>query len=86
VNILPTNSNDLIGYFADWATDNSYPSGDKGSYSTATTVSKLYNNIIEGGFGAHSLSSSSAVIITNIPLTAVEDIQALVYIIDKIQL
>jgi hypothetical protein len=31
VNILPPNTNDLIGYFADWDLDKSYPSGDTGS-------------------------------------------------------
>ena len=78
VNILPPNSNDLIGYFATWDTDKSYPSGDTGSREGTGQVFKLYNEVIEEGFGAHSNQGSSAVIITNIPLTAVEDIQALV--------
>jgi hypothetical protein len=78
VNILPPNSNDLISYFADWDLDKSYPSGDTGSRIDEDPVSGLYNNIIEGDFGGHSNQYSSAVIITKIPLTAVEDIQALV--------
>jgi hypothetical protein len=78
VNILPTNSNDLIGYFADWDLDKSYPSGDTGSRQDTGQVSKLYNDVIEGDFGAHRNQFSGAVRITNIPLTAVEDIQALV--------
>jgi hypothetical protein len=78
VNILPPNSNDLIGYFADWDLDKSYPSGDTGSRQDTGQVFKLYNDVIEGDFGAHSNQFSGAVIITNIPLTAVEDIQALV--------
>ena len=78
VKILPPNSNDLIGYFANWDTDKSYPSGDTGSRNDDDPVSGLYNNIIEGDFGAHSNQYSGAVIITNIPLMAVEDIQALV--------
>jgi len=78
VNILPPNSNDLISYFAIWDTDKSFPSGDTGSREGTGQVFKLYNNAIEEGFGAHSNQGSSAVIITNIPLTAVADIQALV--------
>ena len=78
VNILPPNSNDLISYFAIWDTDKSFPSGDTGSREGTGQVFKLYNNVIEAGFGGHSNQNSSAVIITNIPLTAVEDIQALI--------
>jgi hypothetical protein len=78
VNILPPNSNDLISYYADWDLDKSFPSGDTGSASTTATPDKLYNNIIETTFGSVSNQYSSAVIITNIPLTAVEDIQSLV--------
>jgi hypothetical protein len=78
VNILPLNSNDLIGYFATWDTDKSFPSGDTGSRNGTGPVSLLYNNVIESSFGGHSNQNSSAVIITNIPLTAIQDIQALV--------
>jgi len=43
-------------------------------------VSLIYNNVIETDFGTHSLSSSTtnALIIKNIPLTLVNDIQALI--------
>jgi len=78
VNILPPNTNDLIGYFAGWSLDKSYPSGDLGSRLGTGQVFKVYNNAFEVDFGAHSNQYSSALIITNIPLTAVEDIQALV--------
>ena len=68
----------MISYFATWDTDKSFPSGDTGSREGTAPVSLLYNNVIELAYGAHSNTNSSAVIITNIPLTAVEDIQALV--------
>ena len=70
VNILPPNTNDLIGYFAAWDGDRSYPSGDLGSRLDTGQVFKAYNNSFEIDFGAHS-NSGSALIITNIPLTAV---------------
>jgi hypothetical protein len=76
VNILPPNSNNLIGYFANWDTDKSFPSGDLGSRNDTVQVLKAYNNSLEFDFGAQS-ASGNAIIITNIPLTAVEDIQAL---------
>ena len=44
-------------------------------------MSLIYNNVIEPDFGTHSLSSSSttnSLIIKNIPLTLVNDIQALI--------
>jgi len=43
-------------------------------------VPLIYNNVIETDFGTHSLSSSTtnALIIKNIPLTLVNDIQALI--------
>ena len=78
VNILPPNSNDLIGYFATWETYKTFEMGDTGSRNDTAPVSGLYNDVVELGFGAHSNQGSSAVIITNILLTAVEDIQALV--------
>ena len=78
VNILPLNSNDLISYFATWDTDKSFPSGDTGSRNGTGPISKVDNNLIEPDFGGHSNQNSSAVIITNIPLTAIQDIQALV--------
>ena len=83
VNILPPNSTDLIGHFAVWETDKTFETSDTGSRNDTAPVSGLYNNVIELGFGAHSNQGSSAVIITNIPLTAIVDIQAIVYIIDK---
>jgi len=68
----------LITYFAIWNTDKSFPSGDTGSREGTGQVFKLYNNKIEINFETHSNQGISAVIITNILLTAVEDIQALV--------
>jgi len=46
VNILPLNSNDLIGYFATWDTDKSFPSGGTGSREGTGQEFKLYNNVI----------------------------------------
>ena len=76
MNILPPNTNDLIGYFANWNNDRSFPSGDLGSRLGIGPVTRAYNNTLEVDFGAHS-DSGNAIIITNIPLTALEDIQAI---------
>jgi hypothetical protein len=54
VNILPPNTNDLIGYFDEWSKDNSYPSGDLDSRLSTGQVFKAYNNALEVDFGAHS--------------------------------
>jgi predicted NUDIX family phosphoesterase len=78
VNILPPNSTDLIDYFAVWETDKTFETSDTGSRNDTAPVSGLYNNVIELGFGGHSNQGSGAVIITNIPLTAIVDIQAIV--------
>jgi hypothetical protein len=59
----------LIGYFANWNNDRSFPSGDLGSRLGTGQVFKAYNNSLEFDFGAHS-DSGNAIIITNIPLTA----------------
>ena len=78
VNILPPNSNGLISYFANWDKDKTFETGDTGSCFETAPASFLYNNLIEVGLAAHSNLFTSAVIIKNIPLTAIEDIQALV--------
>ena len=78
VNILPSNYNDLISYFANWDKDKTFETGDTGSRFGTAPASFFYNNLIEVSVAAHSNRFTNAVIITNIPLTAIEDIQALV--------
>ena len=73
-NILFPNSASLTGYFALWSNKEI----DRGSLLGTSPVSKIYNNIIESDIGAHSLLGANALIIKNIPLTFINDIQAIV--------
>ena len=68
--------NDLTSYFADWSVDKQVDIG----FFTGSPVNALYNNIIETDFGTASSGGNvnTAVIIKNIPITAIYDIQALV--------
>jgi hypothetical protein len=77
-NILPLNSNTLVGYFANW--DNNDIELALATVGTIIRpVSLIYNNIIEADLGPHApLSGSNALIIKNIPLTAINEVQALV--------
>jgi len=72
-NILFPNSASLTGYFALW-------SNKEVALATYQNnpVSKIYNNIIESGIGAHSLEGTNALIIKNIPLTSINEIQSIV--------
>ena len=78
-NILPSNSGDLNGYFADWDTDKDTPLPPL-DFQGVRSVDKVYNNILENNndFGAHS-DSGNALIIKDIPLTNINDIQSVVY-------
>jgi hypothetical protein len=75
-NILFPNSTSLTGYFAIWANKQI----DIGSYdNNRFPVSNIYNNIFEADLGACSpQSSAAALIIKNIPLTSINEIQAIV--------
>jgi hypothetical protein len=74
-NIIFPNSTSVFGYFALW----SNKQVDRGSYKGNNfPVSNLYNNIIEAVYGTHSLTGANALIIKNIPLTSINEIQALV--------
>ena len=81
-NLLVENSATLTSYFAEWEVDKD---ADLGEFSD-NFASKVYNNLIESdGAGAVSSgTSASALIIKNIPLTFVNDIQAIVFTIDGI--
>jgi hypothetical protein len=72
-NILFPNSAILTSYFALW-------SNKEVALATYENnpVSKIYNNIIESGIGAHSLEGTNALIIKNIPLTSINEIQSIV--------
>ena len=79
VNILPPNSGDLNGYFAEWDTDKDTPIPAL-DFGGVKSVDKVYNNILEinSGFGTHS-NGGNALIIKDIPLTNINDIQSIVY-------
>jgi len=72
-NLLVENSATLTSYFADWSVDKNE---DLGSYQ-GSVASRIYNNVIEGGIGAHS-DGGNSLIIKNIPSTDINKIQALV--------
>ena len=73
-NILFPNSASLTGYFALWSNKEI----DRGSLLGTSPVPNIYNNIIETEIGAHSVSGGNALIIKNIPLTSINEIQAIV--------
>jgi hypothetical protein len=73
-NILFPNSASLTSYFALWSNKQI----DRGSLLGTSPVSNIYNNTIESDIGAHSVSGTNAVIIQNIPLTSINEIQAIV--------
>jgi hypothetical protein len=74
-NILFPNSASLTGYFAIWANKQI----DIGSYNNSFPVSNIYNNIFEADIGTCSpQTSAAALIIKNIPLTSINEIQAIV--------
>ena len=79
VNILPPNSGDLNGYFAEWDTDKDTPIPAL-DFGGVKSVDKVYNNILEinSDFGTHS-TNGNALIIKDIPLTNINDIQSIVY-------
>ena len=75
VNIMVNNG--LTSYFALWSDKET----DKGFYLTYDSTF-VYNNIVLSGFETHSPLSpnqANALIIKNIPLTSINEIQALVY-------
>ena len=78
-NILVENSAVLTSYFFNWS-DKDTEIPPLLYQDIFRSVSLIYNNVIEPDFGTHSLTSSTtnALIIKNIPLTLVNDIQALI--------
>jgi hypothetical protein len=70
-------NNGLTSYFANWLDKDT----DVGPQNVATLSTNAYNNIIEDS-GALSTGSSInlALIIKNIPYTAINNIQALVFL------
>ena len=73
VNIMVNNG--LTSYFAMWSDKGT----DVGFYLTYDSIF-AYNNIVVAGFEAHSpANQANALIIKNIPLTSINEIQALVY-------
>jgi hypothetical protein len=73
VNIVINNG--LTSYFAIWS-DKGTDTGFLLTYDSTF----VYNNLIQSGYETHSPSNqANALIIKNIPLTSINDIQALVY-------
>ena len=73
VNILVEYSELLTSYFANWTNKNIALAPRENA-----PVSNIYNNIIEPDFGTHSVLGANAIIIKNIPLTNINNLQALV--------
>jgi hypothetical protein len=73
VNIMVNNG--LTSYFALWSDKET----DKGFYLNYDSTF-VYNDIVLAGFEAHSPANlGNALIIKNIPLTSINEIQALIY-------
>jgi hypothetical protein len=76
---LVENSAILTSYFFNWSDKDTEipPLFCEGIFRS---VSLIYNNVIEPDFGTHkhTLSTTNALIIKNIPLTLVKDIQAII--------
>ena len=80
-NILPPNATDLDAIYADWDVDKTTSLPSISFEDIARTPDRVYNNEIENpDFGAHSANGNgtSALIIRNIPLTAINTIQSIV--------
>ena len=73
VNILVEYSELLTSYFANWTNKNIAL-----AFRENSPVSNIYNNIIEADFVIHSVLGANAIIIKNIPLTNINNLQALV--------
>jgi hypothetical protein len=68
-------NNGLTSYFVLWSDKET----DKGFYLTYHSTF-VYNDIVLAGFETHSpQNQANALIIKNIPLTSINEIQALVY-------
>ena len=74
-NILVENSATLTSYFADWLVDKEEDLGFLDPYP----ASNAYNNSIDTTFDTGSDVGANALIITDIPPTDINDIQAFVY-------
>jgi len=74
VNIIFPNPTGLTSYFADWSAKFT-PIAPR---TVNTGTEEVYNNIIEFSAEAESTGSTTALIINNIPLTFLNDIQAIV--------
>jgi hypothetical protein len=77
-NIIYENRGLLNGYFANWSNKDTPLPPDTLVGFTNSVNPYLFNNVIEGSIGASGSSPINAVIIKNIPLTIVNDIQAVV--------
>jgi hypothetical protein len=69
----------VLIYYANWANNDVELPPTTSSTGEIRSVDKIYNNIIETDFGTASFgSNTNALIIKNIPLTSINEIQAIV--------
>ena len=79
VNIIIDNG--LTSYFAMWSSNDV----SIAPFFASAPASKIYNKNIESTFGVQSGSNANALIIKNIPLTSINEIQAIVLYNRKIE-
>ena len=81
INILPPNSDDLIGYFANWSNNGvELEPSDAGTSTIRYVLPYMVDDTLTSGTASQSdpTTNTNAMIIKNIPSTFVNDIQALV--------
>jgi len=77
-NILPSNASTLNAYFANWSDKDTPIQGDTIQSVVRNPNPFLFDEIISSGVEASGSGSTNAVIVKDIPLTIVNDIQAIV--------
>ena len=77
-NILPSNASTLDAYFANWSEKDTPIQGDTIQSVVRNPNPFLFDEIISSGVEASGSGSINAVIVKDIPLTIVNDIQAIV--------
>jgi len=81
INILPPISDDLIGYFANWSNNSvELQPSNAGTSTIRYVLPYMVDDILTSGTASQSdpTTNTNAMIIKSIPLTFVNDIQALV--------
>ena len=81
INILPPNSDDLIGYFTNWSNNSvELQPSNAGTSTIRYVLPYMVDDTLTSGTASQSdtTTNTNAMIIKSIPLTFVNDIQALV--------